>query len=243
MDRKLHLLETFVAQDEHGAPYKVFGYEHLVKMPSAPELPQHWEPTRHRRVQAGWWRACRSATRRYLVHRQDRVAAASAVMASRVHLTLIEPFAQIRAATNSKRGDALFRTPRCSEGCGSRTPSRLGSWRFGKIGLFAASRIRRVAPTLAPSDHCSDNSWFRPTDKAALMTPRARGEDRRARRGRLRRRHAVVGLRVIAIGDDSRCIDEAVQLAEQRKAHRRAHRQEAARWRAWSRRCRPRRRE
>jgi hypothetical protein len=45
MDRKLHLLETFVAQDEHGASYKVFGYEHLVKMPSAPEFPQHWEPT------------------------------------------------------------------------------------------------------------------------------------------------------------------------------------------------------
>ena len=45
MDRKLHLLETFVAQDEHGVHYKVCGYEHLVQPPSSPDLPQHWEPT------------------------------------------------------------------------------------------------------------------------------------------------------------------------------------------------------
>ena len=45
MDRKLHLLETFVAQDDQGASYKIFGYEHLVQPPSSPELPQHWEPT------------------------------------------------------------------------------------------------------------------------------------------------------------------------------------------------------
>ncbi len=45
MDRKLHLLETFVAQDERGASYKIFGYEHLVKVPAAPEFPQQWEPT------------------------------------------------------------------------------------------------------------------------------------------------------------------------------------------------------
>jgi hypothetical protein len=45
MDRKLHLLETFVARDEHGASYKVFGYEHLVPSPASPDLPLNWEPT------------------------------------------------------------------------------------------------------------------------------------------------------------------------------------------------------
>lgn len=44
MDRKLHLLETFVALDDKGAPYKIFGYEHLVRPPLAPEF-QSWEPT------------------------------------------------------------------------------------------------------------------------------------------------------------------------------------------------------
>ena len=45
MDRKLHLLETFVAQDDQGASYKVFGYEHLVQAPVAAESQQQWEST------------------------------------------------------------------------------------------------------------------------------------------------------------------------------------------------------
>ena len=45
MDRKLHLLETFVAQDEQGTPYKIFGYEHLVQALLSPEFQQQWEPT------------------------------------------------------------------------------------------------------------------------------------------------------------------------------------------------------
>lgn len=44
MDRKLHLLETFVARDDQGASYKVFGYEHLVQAPVSPWF-QQWEPT------------------------------------------------------------------------------------------------------------------------------------------------------------------------------------------------------
>jgi len=45
MDRRLHLLETFVAQDDQGAPYKVLGYEHLVQTPISAEFQQQWEPT------------------------------------------------------------------------------------------------------------------------------------------------------------------------------------------------------
>ena len=45
MDRKLHLLETFVAQDDQGASYKIFGYEHLVQAHASPEFQQQWEPT------------------------------------------------------------------------------------------------------------------------------------------------------------------------------------------------------
>lgn len=45
MDRKLHLLETFVAQDDQGASYKVFGYEHLVHAPVSAGFQQQWEPT------------------------------------------------------------------------------------------------------------------------------------------------------------------------------------------------------
>ncbi|NRF71281.1 hypothetical protein HLB44_30250 [Aquincola sp. S2] len=44
MDRKLHLLEAFVAQDDQGASYKVFGYEHLVHAPISAGF-QQWEPT------------------------------------------------------------------------------------------------------------------------------------------------------------------------------------------------------
>ena len=44
MDRKLHLLETFVAQDDQDASYKVCGYEHLVQASVSAEL-QQWEPT------------------------------------------------------------------------------------------------------------------------------------------------------------------------------------------------------
>lgn len=45
MDRKLHLLESFVAQDDQGVSYKVFGYEHLVQAPVSSGFQQHWEPT------------------------------------------------------------------------------------------------------------------------------------------------------------------------------------------------------
>jgi hypothetical protein len=38
----------------------------------------------------------------------------------------------------------------------------------------AASRVRRVWPTLAPSEHCSDSSYASPIDSAALTMP-ARG--------------------------------------------------------------------
>ena len=46
MDRKLHLLETFFAQDDQGTPYKICGYEHMVALPlvSNGAEPQ-WEPT------------------------------------------------------------------------------------------------------------------------------------------------------------------------------------------------------
>lgn len=45
MDRKLQLLETFVAHDDQGAPYKIFGYEHLVQVPLSGASQPQWEPT------------------------------------------------------------------------------------------------------------------------------------------------------------------------------------------------------
>src|SRR5215216_5676456 len=45
MDRKLHLLETFLAKDDRGVAYKICGYEHLVQTPSPAASPDHWEPT------------------------------------------------------------------------------------------------------------------------------------------------------------------------------------------------------
>jgi hypothetical protein len=43
MDRKLHLLESFDARATDGATYKVLGFEHLVRDPSA--LDERWEPS------------------------------------------------------------------------------------------------------------------------------------------------------------------------------------------------------
>lgn len=45
MERKLHLLDSFPAQGSDGKPYKVCGYEHMVRDESAIDGVEHWEPT------------------------------------------------------------------------------------------------------------------------------------------------------------------------------------------------------
>ncbi|HWP18787.1 MAG TPA: hypothetical protein VNO84_06645 [Burkholderiaceae bacterium] len=45
MDRKLHLLESFVARGSDGQTYKVCGYEHLARDLSLPAAMDRWEPT------------------------------------------------------------------------------------------------------------------------------------------------------------------------------------------------------
>lgn len=45
MERKLHLLESFDTHGSDGSTYKVFGFEHLVRDPSALAEPERWEPT------------------------------------------------------------------------------------------------------------------------------------------------------------------------------------------------------
>jgi hypothetical protein len=44
MDRKLHLLESFEAQGNDGTTYKVLGFEHLARDPSAVDT-ERWDPT------------------------------------------------------------------------------------------------------------------------------------------------------------------------------------------------------
>ena len=45
MERKLHFLESFVAQGSDGNAYKVCAYEHLVRDDSLNDGREHWEPT------------------------------------------------------------------------------------------------------------------------------------------------------------------------------------------------------
>ena len=45
MERKLHLLESFVASGSDGATYKVFGYERLRRDESLMDGLEHWEST------------------------------------------------------------------------------------------------------------------------------------------------------------------------------------------------------
>ena len=45
MEMQLHLLETFNASGSDGQRYKVRAYERLVRDPSLPTAPEHWEPT------------------------------------------------------------------------------------------------------------------------------------------------------------------------------------------------------
>lgn len=45
MDRKLHLLESFMARGSDGATYKVCGYERLARDESLADGQEHWEPT------------------------------------------------------------------------------------------------------------------------------------------------------------------------------------------------------
>jgi len=45
MDRKLHLLESFAARGSDGVTYKVLGFEHLVRAPSASAGLDDWEPS------------------------------------------------------------------------------------------------------------------------------------------------------------------------------------------------------
>jgi hypothetical protein len=45
MEKKLHLLDSFMTQGSDGASYKVFGYEHLARDPSLTDGLEHWEPT------------------------------------------------------------------------------------------------------------------------------------------------------------------------------------------------------
>ena len=46
MERKLHLLDTYIARGSDGADYKVCAYEHLVRDESiATDGLDHWEPS------------------------------------------------------------------------------------------------------------------------------------------------------------------------------------------------------
>ena len=45
MDKRLHLLESFIAQGSDGETYKVFGYEHLAPNASLQGARELWEPT------------------------------------------------------------------------------------------------------------------------------------------------------------------------------------------------------
>jgi hypothetical protein len=45
MDKKLHRLETFRAQDAQGAVFKVHAYEHLVRVDTLLDAQAQWEPT------------------------------------------------------------------------------------------------------------------------------------------------------------------------------------------------------
>ena len=45
MERKLHLLDSFVTKGSDGGTYKVHGYEHLVRDEATVDGVEHWEPT------------------------------------------------------------------------------------------------------------------------------------------------------------------------------------------------------
>jgi len=45
MEKKLHLLDSFMTHGSDGVTYKVFGYEHLARDPSLTDGAEHWEPT------------------------------------------------------------------------------------------------------------------------------------------------------------------------------------------------------
>ena len=45
MDRKLHLLESFMARGSDGSSYKVCGYERMAKDELLVDGQEHWEPT------------------------------------------------------------------------------------------------------------------------------------------------------------------------------------------------------
>jgi len=45
MERKLQFLESFSAQGEDGAPYKVLVYEHMARDESVADGTDHWEST------------------------------------------------------------------------------------------------------------------------------------------------------------------------------------------------------
>jgi hypothetical protein len=45
MEKKLHLLDSFMTRGSDGVAYKVLGYEHLARDPSLTDGLEHWEPT------------------------------------------------------------------------------------------------------------------------------------------------------------------------------------------------------
>jgi hypothetical protein len=45
MDKKLHLLDSFMTQGSDGATYKVMAYEHLRRDDALNDGREHWEPT------------------------------------------------------------------------------------------------------------------------------------------------------------------------------------------------------
>ncbi len=45
MDRKLHLLESFMTRGSDGSAYKVLGYEHMARNLTLMDGQEHWEPT------------------------------------------------------------------------------------------------------------------------------------------------------------------------------------------------------
>ncbi len=45
MDKKLHCLETFRAQDMQGGTYKVHAFEHLARVDGLLDMRAQWEPT------------------------------------------------------------------------------------------------------------------------------------------------------------------------------------------------------